>query len=361
MRQALVCIAMAALTSFAWAEEPLDAQDALEALVQAQLDKDLLAEQEAAQKVLESVDFTGELEGVVRVMKALDPKRSGAFLSAHLLAGEILKRSTASGEFKLVADASEVLALHAKSKNIGKHAGALEMYGEAMSSIDADKHKAALGPLGKVLELCEDEGWFDLAIHAGTEACAAALELGDEKKARKFMSQVAKSLGTEASTSESKTWRVLAKARLGKASESVMAPMEEYMKQDRGGAPGGAGGRGVPGGDRAPSLLARALEAPKLKKPLAIVKRQKDEFTIQLGFNKSKKGAQEFGKLVAHQELGGVVLSFHHRAVALQRLELQQDPSLPAGAARRGPGRAWYLLAEKESWELQPDGSIAIR
>jgi hypothetical protein len=70
--------------------------------------------------------------------------------------------------------------------------------------------------------------------------------------------------------------------------------------------------------------------------------------------------AQQFAEGEKHANRGGVTLAFSGRGVALRMLDLVGNRGQPGESSEAGSVRAYYLLAEGETWSVSKEGIVTI-
>jgi len=303
------------------------------------------------------------VEGMASTMEALDAKRSGAFVSAHLLAAQILLANTRSGRHAYTEVAARVTAAHAKRPRTGKCARVMMQYGQAMAMIAKGERKAAVAPLEQALDVFCKESWLDLATHAATELCALHVAPNDAPAARAALARVTKRVTPETDPYVIQDWRGMVRTRLGDAPGPVLADyhraMESFSRTKMRGRGGAGGVGGLPEGDS--TEVGRALRRMKGTRVVLTVRRTDAGFSIRKGYDRSFEEVHPFENGVTHFCSGGIVLSFHGYAVALRRVDLITGPGGPGGTMQPDPVRAYYHLGRGETYTLTASGRVTIR
>ena len=315
-------------------------------------------------KEQKSLASRGGVASIAAVMESLDPKESGAFVSAHLLAAEVLLRNTKSGAKLHVEAAARTLGKHARRPKVGKCAKALDKYGKGMLKLAKGEPKAAVVPLSQALDIFIRESWLRLAVHASTELCALQLSLEDPDGAKRTIAKVSRLVTPKTDPDVIMAWRKLVKNRLGDAPAGVLVDYHAAMKPFERmsvSAAGGAGGAGAPGGPARQSEVMRNLGKVKGKKPLFSVRRTQDGFLIRKGYDKKFKAVLPYKSGVVHHGEGGIVLSFCGYAVGLYRLDSLPGNGLPGNSSRPDWTQAFYHLADKETFSVTRSGKVLIQ
>lgn len=294
------------------------------------------------------------------LMMKLDAGRSGAFVSAHIIARNLLLDATRTGDSTYVADAAMVIGVHAKKKNISKCATAMKHYADALTAENAE---AATAAMGKALYIMRSEGWTYLTMHAAVEFAARTR---DGKKAAAAIEKVADLFPPDADPSLRSVFRGLVEKRLADAPKEVSDACAHVMAPHQGGmsasAAGGKGGKGGAGGAGGLAKVGDALPRYSSRKPLVTIKRTPDGFEMREGFDKSYRHTQKRKHGIKYHNDGGVTIGFWGNAVALKML----DPSGlngPPGESSAAPRAylAYYFLARKETWGFTKTGVVVIK
>jgi hypothetical protein len=295
------------------------------------------------------------VDGMASAMAALEATRSGAFVSAHLLAQQILLANTRSGSQAHTDVAARVVAAHAKRPGTGKCAQAMKKYGEGMLKLAKEERKAAVSPLEGALSVFCEEGWVDLATHAATELCALHLALEDVPAARKAMATAAKLVTSETDPNV---------IRLGGAPEEVLIDyhraMEPFQRITMSSA-GGRGGRGGRAGEDDATEVGTVLKLWKGKKAILTIRRTDEGFLIRKGYDRSFKTVHPYQKGVTILGIGGIVLAFYGHSVALRRVDLVAGRGEPGGRSAPEFERAYYHLGRGETYTLTASGTVTVR
>ncbi len=323
---------------------------------------DLLLEQRVAE-TLSSVGFgAAPPDALSALLKPLDPRRGGAFVSAHGVAIEIILAATRRGDTTGVSEAAAALAAFSKTAKSGQCAAAAALHAQAMKSVAEKKDKDAVRLLGQALAAYAKHGWTDLEIIAGTELSAVALRLGDSAQARSALEIVASEFGESIDPRLAREWRNLARARLAGAPADVLAPLESALaripKTTSAGAAGGTGGPARAPGDL--SKVGRALTDRKAPAMLVTASRGREGFAIREGFDKSFAATKEPRHGETYHADGGITLSFVGRSVALAMVDPVGNRGQPGEGSSPSLRFARYPLAEGESYILAKTGVVTI-
>jgi len=322
-------------------------------LAQAQKRGDLVEIQKIVRKT--RANNAGALH---ELMMTLDAGRSRAFVSAHVIARNLLLDATRSGEKKFVGDAAQVIAKHVKGKGVGKCAKAMKYYADGMTDTDADK---ALFALSKAHKVFCDEGWVVLAIHTGVEIAARSQDAAAGAAAIEKLFPL---YPRDADYNLRQVFRALVEARLAGASKEVRAACDKVLATEKPGgsvsAAGGKGGKGGSGGGL--SKVGNAIGRYPKKKSLVTAKRTRGGFDIREGFDKRYRHTQALKHGLAFHDDGGVTLGFWGYAVGLGMLDPSGLNGQPGGSSA-GPRRhlAYYFLARGETWGFNKTGVVSIK
>jgi len=325
---------------------------------------DLLLEQEVAEKLDRPLSRM-EPAAVAALLKCLDPARSGAFVSAHAIATDLLLAATARADYAQVDAAAAVLAKHEKSPNPGKCPPFVTRYAEGLKALAAKKEKDAAAVLDKALDGFVKNGWLDLATSAGTELAAVRLRLGDEAGAAAAIGAVASACGEGTDPALLREWRSLVEKRLRGAPPAVLTAYEKAIAPIAGGssagAAGGAGGAGASAGAPAKSKVGAAWESLDSKKPFVTVARTKAGFRVREGFDAKFVADRPPAPGLGYQVDGGVTMAFAGNAVALRMIDPTGRRGQPGESSEPSTsGWAFYRLAEGESYGLAKSGVVSV-
>ncbi len=306
----------------------------------------------------------GLRETLFTLMKPLDAERGGAWLSAHLLAGQLLMRATWAGDFRYVAEAAKVLEARAGAKNPGLGAGTMLSYARGMLALEAKRDAEAGDSLSLAVETMVREGWSDLACFAGTELAALHVRTGKEGAASEVMARIASLCPAEGDPQLTEIWERVVKARLGGAPAAVRRPCEAALEAQRKagstGVPPGEEGEGATGGATATSLLGRRLPGLSKRKPIMQAVRSPAGFGLKTEFDDRFKFTQPYLPGVRHRGNQGISLSFFGAAVALAKFDLTGKEDDPRSYPLPSPFEAFYHLANGEEWRITKGGAVTV-
>lgn len=307
-----------------------------------------LLDEEAALNALRSVplDALGYRDACAEVMKLLDPKRNGAYLSAHLVALEVLRAAIREGDDRHVEEAAKLLG--AARKDAGACAAALSDLAKGLVAARAEA--AADAPLRAAFEAALKNGWLDLATYAGTELACSEKKTGREGDTLKRLDAALTAAGD----------RSLLQLRNELARRRIP---ESTIELPPGGvaAAGGAGGAGAPGGGPAQSPVGAAWKKLAAGKPLVTVKRVDKGFEIVPRFEGAAKGEKATGTGVRHWNGGGITLSFCGPGVKLTMVDLTGRNGQPGESSQAQPWQLFYLLAPGETWSVAKGGVVSVK
>lgn len=334
-----------------------------EALAAAQKEGDLLEEQAAANAFL---DLVGNLRGkspegvLAAALGKMDAKRCGAFVSAPLLAGEVVLSVALTGEPKNLAAAAAVLQPHAKSAKSGLWIRTAALLAKSMGTARGESPAAAAASLQEAIDAALAEQWADLALAAGVELAALQLRLGDKEKARAAVGAAVSLLGPKTEQRYLRWWNGAAETRLKDAPEEVLEPWKNsaaYMPQggsvSAGGGRGGAGGSGGSGA----SPLGKALMKASRTTALATAARTRDGFEVRVSWDPKFRGVQQRQDGQRYLDDGGLTLAFADWGVSVALLDLTGGHGQPGESSEAETARAFYRLARGETWGLSKDGA----
>lgn len=305
-------------------------------------------EEEAAWDALRGVplDEAQYRDASAEVMKLLDPKRNGAYLSAHLLALEVLRAAIREGDDRHLAEAAAVLG--APRKDAGACAAALADLAKGV--VAARKGEDASAALGAAFDAAMKGGWLDLATYAGTELACAQKKLGREGDALKRLDEALQANGD----------RSLLQLRNALAAKRIPESRVE-MRPGSVSAAGGAGGAGLPGRAGAESPVGAAWKKQAATKALLKVRRGDKGFAMEPGFPGGKKDERAYKAGVHHWNDGGITLAFCGAGVGLVMIDLTGLNGQPGDSSQGGsPWEIFYLLAPGETWSVTKKGVVSV-
>lgn len=310
---------------------------------------------------------TSSLALLAAAMRKLDPARCGAFVSAPVLARNVLLAASESGEMRHVPDAAAVAAKHAMRAGSGRCAEVVARYAEGLCAILEKRPADATAPLQSATEDAAKSGWPDLATHAGTELAVAWLAAGDEAKATAAVAAVAARVPDEMDGSVVSRWMACLNARLADAPAAVRKPADDairsYPEARRAGRDGGAGGAGAAGGaagEEPVSDVGRLFRKLAAGKSFVSVTCTAAGHDVRWATAPKKKLLRPFSLGEQFVDEGGVTLGFAGRSVALRRVDLVGLDGKPGDHGDVGPVRAHYLLADGETWSVTKSGVVTI-
>lgn len=301
---------------------------------------------------------------LVAVMRPLDAGRCGAYVSAPVLARNLLLLATESGDFGPVADVAAVAAAHARKPASGRAAAVVAKYAEGMRAEADGKFDVAAPLLDTAATDSAKAGWLDLVAHAGTEAAFAWVKAGSPEKAAASMTAAASAVGATPNLNRINGWSGFAKKRLADAPEAVTKPLADLVEKSKGpnsvSAAGGRGGRGGKAGEEPVSDIGKLLPKLAKGKPFVTVKCTPKGLEIHWTTGADEKPVRPFDEMVRIAEAGGVTLALQNRSVALMMVDLKGTRGQPGEASEASQVRAFYLLADGETWSVSKEGIVTI-
>ncbi len=304
----------------------------------------------------ETKDAPDQLAAVLAIMEQLDHGHLGAYVSTQALARFVVESAVRTGEPRGLRAAADALEKQAKIRKSGRGVRTLAVIAATM----LEGPEAA--PLEESFEVCRKAGWGHLAFVVAVETAARHVVKGEADAARQILDSAVKGVVSSAQNEAALRQRVrfLADARLRDAPEDVRGVLEPLRAGGSVGLAGGAGGAGASGGR---SLSAVGNAWPKLtkSKPFVTVKRSGDTAIVRQSFQKkfSEEVELDFGEHV--QNSGGVALWFCGRDVSLCMVDESGRNGMPGGSSSKSSWRAWYLLADGETWGVSKSGAVTIK
>jgi hypothetical protein len=297
----------------------------------------------------------------------LDPLRCGAYVSAPVLAREVLCLATETGDLASADAVAKIAAAHAKRATSGRAAAVVAAYAQGAATAAAGKLADAAPLLDAATADAAKAGWVDLAVHAATEAAASWAKAGAEDKALASVNAGIAAFGASPSRSKVNDWHTWASQRLAAAPESVRKAMDEFAKKQTGGSSvsasggrGGRGGNGAPGGGEPVSEIAKLLPKLGKGKPVVSVRRTAQGMLIQWATPEEPEKPRTFESMVRVADAGGVTVALFDRSVSLMMVDLKGTRGQPGESSQASDVRAYYLLAEGETWNVSKDGVVTI-
>lgn len=295
----------------------------------------------------------------------LDANRCGAYVSAPVLAREVLCLATECGDLASAASVAKIAAAHAKRATSGRAGAVVAEYAQGASSAAAGKFAEGALLLDTAAADAAKAGWVDLATHAATEAAASWAKSGAEDKALASVKACGAAFGATPSHSKVNDWHQYATKRLADAPESVRKEADEFAKKNSGGssvsASGGRGGRGGNGADAKPvSEIGKLLPKLGKGKPVVSVKRMPRGMLIQWATGGEPEQPRPFESAMRVADSGGVTVALFDQSVTLMMVDLEGTRGQPGESSQASDIRAYYLLAEGETWNVAKDGVVTI-
>ena len=310
------------------------------AIAKAQRKSDLLAEQrlsELSRKILADADSRTVWAAL---MEPLDPKRSGAFVSAHLLAERLVFACIEQHDETHLEAATAVLALRAKAKGAGKHTALVLRLAQAVAAKGA-------GAADVCVEAAK-QGWPELA---GMAAIAVfdgeRIQQGDAQRAE---DAVVGAMIAAGDSGLAMAWAQPIKRRLQGNAHAVSAVTRVMQKIGAVlvqplGATSGASGK---------TALAKAWKRLGKKKTIASLTRR-DDLLLEQPLEKFKTTLKPRSGLKLHSH-GGLHLGFNRSGVTVRLLDVDGSGSAGDDAEVPGPFDLVYRLGPGETWMLTRSG-----
>ncbi len=299
-------------------------------------------------------------------MAELDPKRGGAFVSAHALAAALLYDATREGDPCAGGPAEAVLAHVVARPKRGQHARAMHRYAQGLVALKQKKNDEASTALGEALAAMAAGQWLYDAMHVAVELAVLRRALGDDAGAVKALETVETLVPRkDPDLFLGDVWSDLVRRRLAKAPEAVLAPHERLRFWWHPGTPGGRGGQGrshPTGKDE--SRLGAAWKRFSKRKALVTVVRDGYHFEVRYGFDKSfKEGVSpgHFMRPYRKDRLDGVILWIWGWGVGLAGLDRTGLAGTPTEPWEPTPFQAVYMLATGETWSINKKGEVSIQ
>jgi hypothetical protein len=313
----------------------------------------------AARSAPQGVPHRREAMGLL--MKKLDPKRQGAFVTPGILARKLILLSSERGDEVLRDEAEDILSGWEAGKKSGEATVFYTTWTISMSSMNM------LGPVGKgntdgfvflrrdILRAVAHD-WADEVTHAVTEHAAFYVRFQDPMDGLDAMKQGEKVCLQVGDADVVRRWEKVVDARLAGAPDKLKEPLRRLS----GKFPATQAGAGGAGREAAPTGLGVAF--PKMKKdaPLVRVKRTDTGFDVMPAWNPKAKFKAVHGPGVRYLEADGLILMFEGRGVGVHAVDLEGRLALPGNGSPDTSFRAIYTLAKAETWTLRKDGTVTV-
>lgn len=349
-----------------------------DALAAVQAAGDLVAEQEVAEAFFEFLErlprqprgtatgststVAGPRDAKAAVMARLDPVRSGAFVSAPCLAGELLVDAIRAGDGLFVAEAAAVLEPHGKGTKSGAGLKVLAILARGLKEAAAGEEKAA-ATLAEARDAALRQDWTDLGLAAGVELAALAAKRKDAAKARSTVATLARLVSPKVDRRHLSWCSDALRDRLKELPPEVLKPFADavapILQKGEPGTAGGSGGRAVDS-ENPVSPLGVAHGRTEAGKPLATVARTDKGFEFRVEWNPNFRAPRAREPGVGYLDEGGLTVALCNWSVGLARVDFVGNQSGPAGLHVPPPGQAFYRLAPGETWTLTKDGLVQI-
>jgi hypothetical protein len=267
----------------------------------------------------------------------------------------------ASGEDVLVAEAAAVLRAYGPIPKAGAAAPVLARWAEGISAARAGDDAKAAPALQAAYEACVANGWTPLALDAATELLALHLRTPDEAAATAVLAAAAALVTPDLDPDVGRSWARAVRHRGKGAPETVLAPFEKVASGLEGAATAGAaGGRGGDAAAEGGTPVGRAWKRLGADKPFVRVVRAGEEFHLGLPFDEASQATLPRPSTPRHWDAGGVTLALTNGAVALRLVDLEGGRGQPGERSRASRVRAYYLLADGETWSVSSRGAVAV-
>jgi len=310
------------------------------AIAKAQKKNDLLAEQRLwtlSRKILADADARTVWAAL---MEPLDPKRSGAFVSAQLLAERLVFACIEQHDTAHLEAATAVLGTRAKAKGAGRHTALVLRLAQSVAAEGA-------GAADVCVEAAK-QGWPELA---GMAAIAVfdgqRIPPGDAQRAE---DAVVGAMIAAGDSGLAMAWAQPIKRRLQGSAHAVSAVARVMQKigailVQPLGAPSGANGK---------TALAKAWRRLGKKKTIASLSRR-DDLLLEQQFEKFKTTLKPRSGLKLHSH-GGLHLGLNRFGVTVRLLDVDGAGSAGDDAEVPGPFDLVYRIARDETWVLTRSG-----
>jgi hypothetical protein len=293
-------------------------------------------------------------------MRKLDASRCGAYVSAPVLARNVLQLATECGDFAAVADAAKVAVAAMAKPTSGAAAPVVAKYAEGLTAVAEGRFADAAVTLQSVAADAGKAKWFELEMHASTELAAAWLHQNAPDKAAAAIAATAAQIDDTCGTELPGEWQTMTKLRCVGAPAALAKPIDDLVaranKSTKGGGSASAGGSS--GGQVSP--IGKLLPTWPNAKPFVSAARKPKGFEISWATKPKDKPLVAFPGKMSQASEGGVKLGFFGRSVALTSVELADEAGVAISAGSPSPVRAFYLLAEGETWGVSKDGVVTI-
>jgi hypothetical protein len=295
-------------------------------------------------------------------MKAIDAKRHGAFVSAHALATVLLREAVAHGDGVFVEEAAVALLAYEATPKAGKASAPLARFAEGLRAVGAKDAAKADAMLSQAFEAFAANGWLALALDAATERVAGLLAAKDEARATEAVAKAAALVNADSDFDAVQTWETNGRRRWAGAPPAVLAPFEKAVANRPGGvgAKGGRGGAGGSGSGGNVSDLGRYWPKAGADKPFVTLTRTKDGLVARAAFRKEAAEPLALQQGQRHWDDGGVTVALAGWAVALRIVDFEGLRGQPGERSRPSKARAFYPLAEGETWGVSKNGVVTV-
>jgi hypothetical protein len=291
------------------------------------------------------------------LMRRLDVARCGACVSAPTLARNVLELATESGDFAPVADAAKVVA--AKSAS-GAAAAVVAKYAEGLKAAAEGRLDDASAALQSAASDAGKAKWFDLAAHVATELAATRLRQNAPDQAVAAIAAAASTIDGSCGVGLTDSWRSMAELRCKSAPPALFNPIDDLAARAKESKNGGSSAGAAGGGSGRTSPIGKLLQNWPKGKPLVAAARKTSGFEISWATKQGAKPVVAFPGGKSQAVEGGVTLGFYGRSVALVRVDLEDDAGVAIGGGEPSPVRAFYLVADGETWSVSREGLVTV-
>ncbi len=340
----------------------------------------LLREAKKTQRkgVQRTVSSSGDLTEIqrlliVRVVEKIDAKRSAAFVSAPALARRLLLAASEHGDFEHVDTARKVLAVHAAQRGCGSAANTYLQYADGVIAQRDDKLDLAAKHLRAAYTDAADQGWLDLAGHAGTTLAWVQWSQDDQAGAEATLRAVAALFEGDVSGETARAWTRVVQAGLPEGATELAEIVNQATRELTPQASDPTGDSDSSGKSKL-TRLGKAYKKLGGKSPLTRVERGELAWQIAVLFKPKSKTTEQPRSGARRLNLGGLRLVLRDQHIAVERLELQNYDNFQGAPMRRAgeqqpalrPAghltlcRADYPLARGETWTVTKAGTIRI-
>ncbi len=309
---------------------------------------------------------------VARVVPELDASRSGAFVSAPVLSRRLLYAATQLGDTEHVDVAVTALRVHAKSKGVGRSASVVAEYAEGLAARAAGEFGDARSHVDAAYAAAIEEGWLELAAHAGTEGAWMRWDAGEQDAARERLTEIGEQFDNDVAGETVRAWARAVRVRLPKDAPELLIPVDEATKRI---VPAGSDPvtNNVSSGKAKLTPLGRAFKKMGRRAPLAQIERTSDGLELATKFKPKTDELVLYRSGDRRLDRGGLLVVVRGYAVGLEELKTDNYRSIQ-GAPRTDAERpilgspttlvrvrADVLLARGETWSVTKTGFVTVK